>query len=53
MVNIFFSYHEKELKKILLRFPIDITVMEMKKSFSCKMEIPFKFIDCYLFFFEA
>ena len=38
MVNIFFSYHEKELKKILLRFPIDITVMEMKNYFFLKLK---------------
>ena len=53
MFNILFSYHEKELKKIVLNFPIDTTVMEMKKSFLCKMEIPFKFIDCFIFYFEC
>ena len=38
---------------MILHFPNDITGIEMKKSVLCKMEIPFKFLEHFLFLFNS
>ena len=46
-------FEDDKGRRIVLDLPEDITVIEMKKSFLSKMEIPFKYLEGFHFTFNA